>query len=1257
MVDSETCHWFLAGWAGEIGELLRVQPIWCSQLTEWHFVRFWDPTFTQKQICSSLALGRLPCHEAVICKVALSQRVNAMPTEKEKSAQPLRRANTDGKVQASKTVDRGRIPEPAPFDPWASDSEDDSNANVKVIKPAPRRKLPSSKGKSEGGTGLDVSSRPNPLLANQRSSRPTSRPQKSQGVQDSLDITTSPGDRASPWSSSRSPSRPNPLLPSSRSPSVSRQVTDASMTPRARDRAGSRKRTDGSPRTPETTDPSVYLQSLLQETPTTTATDNSSPPASPPTPPTGLRTEMRHKGVARSLSRLYAEESKASVPKVRATQMPQQEAPAKKRTEEKPRGRSQPTRRTEMKAASEAAGGGLPVGTAVKARKTTTSKARKAPHKATEAEEMKDRPKPKMLGHAQESHVMIDEADLLSSHAKSMDVTTFDELSFTNEPPKVIELPPKSLEVPLPSVEQRAAFGQKVYSFGLQDELDICHKLDRGFSALQDAVPAVPAPPNPYDFQKPLKGKLNGDGKVLKDGQSSRTPNTHVQFPRLVELLKSGKGVDRSQRPVPEYGALVCLLQAQMVLGHSWTSDASMTSIVLHLVQWFLPYIVLLGVLLVVAFATLGPSEAFLVFLPLPLLLPLQQLRCRAWNRQLLGAVDKAAFADAFDQLRAPLGWGEDGQVFSANLNAAMHALSLPPGELLTSMQSRFHWKLYLLCTLVMVLPGVLFIVKNEGQNLQAAEVSALLLCVFALLLACAPGKEMRRSELVDQRLEALEAAFNALLDTLRPLLGPAAPPSVHGKAFQSSGGVERFSVRMVTSERFTLRGTLTIYQEECSLQISCPLASFNLVVSGLEGAVQTELGRCAAGEVDSMTLSPPRAQGSWATTLGMRFTRQSPERTRRDDDLASVSTASTLTRGKNQVDEASLHLALAMVTALSRRQAEPLEVFFAKKTLMAPPKAAYDEPAIVLSLAEDQLTCQAGFGAFGPEMSSQGRGCFTQRAPITKERFGVVRDPSEMRDLCTDESAAANLNSCESPCSYAASQGSDSEVEGNAAYKWPSSTRSNGRYAKLFSSAPRHLALVFDSFAARDKCLEVIRETLPLPMPAGRTKCFPAESWGHGADVPWWPRSDLVSLSWNERILWSVIQSVRKDWCLSLTLRLWMSTPCLSMAYCVLSFFLHSMFFTGCGDCSAGRVSPAFNPVVLGKQFVAPNHQWPENVELDVSANQIRFDSQCGKRWNIDDAKSQQALQGAHMHGSGKSLTWKNLCVLFAGWFMVAQR
>lgn len=63
-------------------------------------------------------------------------------------------------------------------------------------------------------------------------------------------------------------------------------------------------------------------------------------------------------------------------------------------------------------------------------------------------------------------------------------------------------------QVPFPS-EQRAAFGQKVYSFqelsgifhwscrdlacrlpdGIQDELDICHKMERGWSTLQAIEP------------------------------------------------------------------------------------------------------------------------------------------------------------------------------------------------------------------------------------------------------------------------------------------------------------------------------------------------------------------------------------------------------------------------------------------------------------------------------------------------------------------------------------------------------------------------------------------------------------------------------------------------------------------------------------------------------------------------------------------------------------------------------------------------
>eukprot|EP00913_Durusdinium_trenchii_P008549 g8028.t1 len=223
----------------------------------------------------------------------------------------------------------------------------------------------------------------------------------------------------------------------------------------------------------------------------------------------------------------------------------------------------------------------------------------------------------------------------------------------------------------------------------------------------------------------------------LQDGHASRTPNTHVRFPRLTELLRSGKAL--AVRPVvPEYGKMIGIMEAQMVLGHSWTAEVTATSKALGLLQWFLPYVLTISALLVLAVAALQPSEAFWVPLLLPLLLPLQQLRCRIWNRQLLQAVDKAAFADAFDQLRAPLGWGEDGQYFSANLVSAMQALDVQPGELLTSMRSRLEWKLYICCTLVFVAPAVMFI-KIDGM--EAAQVPVLLLCALSLLAACTPGK------------------------------------------------------------------------------------------------------------------------------------------------------------------------------------------------------------------------------------------------------------------------------------------------------------------------------------------------------------------------------------------------------------------------------------------------------------------------------------------------------------------------------------
>ncbi|OLQ10373.1 hypothetical protein AK812_SmicGene5943 [Symbiodinium microadriaticum] len=702
-------------------------------------------------------------------------------------------------------------------------------------------------------------------------------------------------------------------------------------------------------------------------------------------------------------------------------------------------------------------------------------------------------------------------------------LTTFggdDEFSFVNQSsPQELETPPtkpvQKLEVP--ACAQRAAFKEKVFSFGAQEEPGFVHTLETKLTAdLQASAPVTRE--DPYEIRKP-KGRYADGPTPVKEGSAARTPNTNIRLPRLGELprcpvvsRKSFKASDRVLGcPVPEYADVLRVVQAQLVMG-PWPVEMPWTSMLCSLLCWFFPYLLLVAAVVPAAVFALH-REAFLVIAPLALALHvLQALRRGLWDRRLLVSVDQAAAADLRDQLRAPLGWGEDGQLFSANLSAALQAFNLAPNALLLPAPGRRAWVRSLLFALFLLMPGAglrISFLDLEPPPLWS-EVALVALCSLILVaVQCRPSQELPRSELVDQRLEALEAGFNAMLDTLRPLLGQSGRPTFASQAQAKVPGgmdqpavLERFGVRLITAERFTLRGSLTVLQEQCSILVSCPLGDFDLVANGLEGALSTDLGKTAAGEGESMALSPPARDASgWAAALAARFTSREA-RPRRDDDLASVSTASTLTRGKGQVDEASLHLALAMVAALSRCVKQPLEVFSAvgSHSAVVPPKVSHDEPSLILAMAEDQLSCHPHrYGAVSKSVGC----CREARRSVIKERFGVVRDPGEMRQLCTDEelvgqsftSSSVQLHVDDSPRSSAASQGSGSEDElGRAGTKWPSSSRSNSRYTKIFSGAPRHLALVFDSFAARDRCLELIRQVLPLPTPtASRSKCFSA--------------------------------------------------------------------------------------------------------------------------------------------------------------------
>lgn len=722
-----------------------------------------------------------------------------------------------------------------------------------------------------------------------------------------------------------------------------------------------------------------------------------------------------------------------------------------------------------------------------------------------------------------------------------------------------------------------AVSAEKAFSFSEEDFVSSFPK--KPASHMLYSACSMPALGLPEDFAK--SGSLSDKVQSAKPLAAA----TRVNLPRVRDLPTSVPGSAKSCKataytaglPVQEYGQLLVQIQAQQALGFTLASFQEASVAALALARWYLPFVALPCLYLTVVLAAGGASEAFLLCSPLFLLLPgLQLARVASWDRQLLAAVDEAVAADVRDQLRAPFGWGDEGQLFSANLSAALQAVRVEPGELLMACPRRTCLGRpfvpgICLATMLLLLRLVRLAASSAspgGGSWIEAEVALVVLALVVLVAVdCRPSKALGRLEVVDLRFEALESAFNAMLDTLRPLLGRRAESQWSTKEEAAVSMVEeRFTVRLLTSERQTLRGCLRLVQEDGRYQVhvTCPLASFDLCAWRLEGTMPTEFGCSAAGDADGLAVtSPSRAVTSpsragllpaWASSLASRLGGQSPPRRSRtdDEDLASVSTASTLKRdGKNQVDEASLHLALAMVNAMNRRKQEPLEVFRAigppevRGRVILPPKVTSDEPGLVLALAEDRFECTtsrpcASFGAV-PEVPLVPR-CFNkpkQEASLPcrleQDRLGLVREPPEMRSLCgkgdtAEDSSAGRLsphrlsdstrdiqvNVDDSPRSWAASigsgggsgAGSDRETEddnisetraGSTSPKWPLTPSRCKRYSKIFGSAPRHLALLFDSWSARDRCLATLRERLCSPQMGGLGAASTVESpWRH---------------------------------------------------------------------------------------------------------------------------------------------------------------
>jgi len=432
---------------------------------------------------------------------------------------------------------------------------------------------------------------------------------------------------------------------------------------------------------------------------------------------------------------------------------------------------------------------------------------------------------------------------------------------------------------------------------------------------------------------------------------------------------------------IQEYETLCKQLREQRVIGRGRHADWA------ALFRWYAPYSLAAAAYALFVALVVGSSEALLISTLVFIVMPLaHSARLVWWNRVLVSAVDQGAACQFQSQLRNQIGWGANDSVLFTTLGAAMGALQKPRALLFSRPRECLH-RGPLIWAAAMSMP-LFFLRALRCAGIPywcEVEASAALLAVIILtFIGCAPHGIKARAVEADQRLVALETALNALLDSLRPLLGDVRggglpSPPVLGTGIAQPPRERYFSVRLLTEDRRTLRAALVVYCTESGpmMCISCALADFCVLGRRVDCATATDLGPCGPVVVADSPCSGAPWPGGGQTPLSVAALtahvgvslggEQRPRRVRGDDEVsvsaASVSTASTLRRGgAHQPDEVSLRLAVAMITAICSRASEPLEIF--RPTVsgaVLPPKSKSDEPALLLGLPENRLYLAAG--------------------------------------------------------------------------------------------------------------------------------------------------------------------------------------------------------------------------------------------------------------------------------------------------------
>jgi len=576
--------------------------------------------------------------------------------------------------------------------------------------------------------------------------------------------------------------------------------------------------------------------------------------------------------------------------------------------------------------------------------------------------------------------------------------------------------------------------------------------------------------------------KPSADTKRCRKASVVRLPRTLEEW--CAKPRPYGRGAAHSVHA--DWTSAVREVQRQRAVGVRGVDNAA-------LARWYVPYIgILLLYVIVTGIVGLGDHSCALHILMLIGISIGHFTRLIALDHRLFAAIDFCASEEVLRQMQAPLGWGENSGVFAAELSQALVALRIKPGSLLLAREHRsVPRRLYICLGVGVALVLLLRLVRSigvgeskEGRTIwpaseaSVASIGAIVLVAFGCAHGAAGVRSRTRAEEADQRVEVLEAAVNSMLDMLRPLLGagagPVDPPGTAPKLPLAAkcGPVKlsnRFSVRLVTAERFTVRATLDIGEPGRDPFIATSLLDgLHIAASSVDRLTPTDLGCNKAVAVDLEAL---QARGSgrdtaWVTDFanraGLSFGGYVAHDDAQSTSVHSGSTASTRDRKGDQWDEFSLRLAVAVVTALNSRRSEQLEVF--RRLKWRPPKAAIEEPCLIFGMSSREVHVR------------------DTRGHDREDRLGLFRNMSQVRRLLGDVDSASDAT--DSPRSSIASCGTTPRSECGA---WaPACTNPGATTSKVVGGDVAtngldltHLAVIFDTYAERDICEAALRRLM----------------------------------------------------------------------------------------------------------------------------------------------------------------------------------